>query len=128
MDRRIAEIFKLLSAGESRLHILQYASKKWKVERSTVDVLISRAREQLKELISHEKDAILEEYTLRLDDLYGKALKSKKFKVCADIAREKADRFLGRPVQKEEIRGEIQHNVFLADIWSNSEEVTDGIS
>ena len=124
MARRVAEVLKLLGAGESRLNIVQYCSKKWKITDRHADTLIAKAREELKPLIERDKDVILDEFSFRLDALYARALKAKKYKVCLDVAREKADRLLGRPHQRVEVDGKLHFKVVPDD--EDIEETPDG--
>jgi len=115
MARRTAEVLKLLSAGTSRINILQYSSKKWKIVGRQADLLISRAREELRTLIERDNEAIRDELILRLDDLYAKALKAKQYKTCLSIAREKGDRLFGRPQQQVEFSGGVALTVLPAE-------------
>jgi hypothetical protein len=115
MARRTAEVLKLLSAGQSRVHILQHTSKKWKITGRQADELIARARAQLQTLIERDNEATRDELILRLDDLYDKSLKAKKYKTCLAIAREKGDRLLGRPQQQVALSGSVDVTVLPAE-------------
>ena len=77
-EHRVNAVYKLLSEGQSRSQILQFASEKWGVTDRSADMYMQRAREKLLEDCEMERPAWIAEALQRLRTYEQAAYKQKQ--------------------------------------------------
>lgn len=89
MQERIDEVMLQLLTGSSRAQILQYATK-YDVCDKTVDTLIARARDAIKEIAAPDRMAAVDQVMGNLWFLYKQALKAGDRRLSLDVLKEVA--------------------------------------
>jgi len=99
-ERRVDEVFGLLTAGLTRGQILSYVEQKtdWKVCPRTVDSYVAKATERFREAADVDRAVLAGKALARLDELYARALRIQDYKTCLAIQRE-LDKLLGFDVR-----------------------------
>lgn len=91
MSQRILEVYTLLVNGHSNTDICRYAKEKWGLVNSrSVDRYIKKAYEIVYASNNQTMEELRKETSLRMDDIYKKAMEKEHFRVCIEAMKLKA--------------------------------------
>ena len=106
-ERRAHIVYDLLVDGYTRYEIIKYCGDNWGIEKSQVDVYISKAKEIITAFANEEdKTKFLEKAKTRFEKLHKMALAKKDYRAAAKI-QETANKVLGYEKLNLEHSGEI---------------------
>lgn len=74
LKQRVSKVAELLLNGLSRVDIVQYASKKWKVTDRQADTYISKAKDEIESSISRKVEFNYAKAERRFENILRKAL------------------------------------------------------
>jgi len=74
LQQRVSKVAELLLNGVSRVDIVQYASKKWKVTDRQADTYIAKAKDEIESSISRKVEFNYAKAERRFEDILRKAL------------------------------------------------------
>lgn len=90
MEDRVEKVLSLLMMGRPRSYVVRYAAKEWGIASRTVDKLLAKAKEELKEINKGTREENIEQIMANFWYIYRRAMEKHEYNLALSVLKEVA--------------------------------------